>query len=77
MVEFYNFTTRLNFSLLFSEPSDTYIRSQTFEGRCPLHLSVERGNLECVDILLKSGADPNQVTQDETTPLFLGEYGQF
>lgn len=57
--------------LLHAEPSDTYIRSQTFEGRCPLHLSVERGNLECVDILLKSGADPNQVTQDETTPLFL------
>ncbi|XP_066468012.1 ankyrin repeat and SOCS box protein 3 isoform X2 [Tiliqua scincoides] len=57
--------------LLCAAPSDNYIRSQTFEGSCPLHLSVDRGHLECVAILLKSGADPNQVTHDETTPLFL------
>ncbi|KAJ6667086.1 hypothetical protein lerEdw1_019090 [Lerista edwardsae] len=57
--------------LLRAAPSGNYIRSQTFEGSCPLHLSVTQGNVECVAILLKSGADPNQVTQDETTPLFL------
>lgn len=69
---YYSFT---QFTLLqFAASSANYIRSKTFEGTCPLHLSASRGNLECTAILLESGADPNEVTNDATTPLFLGEY---
>ncbi|XP_061481680.1 ankyrin repeat and SOCS box protein 3 [Rhineura floridana] len=57
--------------LICAAPSDNYIRSKTFEGTCPLHLSASRGNLECVAVLLESGADPNELTNDATTPLFL------
>ncbi|CAI5771315.1 ankyrin repeat and SOCS box protein 3 isoform X2 [Podarcis lilfordi] len=57
--------------LIRAAPSDSYIRSKTFEGTCPLHLSASRGSLECVAILLESGADPNELTNDASTPLFL------
>ncbi|KAG8123076.1 hypothetical protein E2320_018498 [Naja naja] len=57
--------------LIQAAPSDNYVRSKTFEGTSPLHLSASRGNLECTSILLESGADPNEVTNDATTPLFL------
>ncbi|XP_070803763.1 ankyrin repeat and SOCS box protein 3 [Pituophis catenifer annectens] len=57
--------------LIQAASSANYIRSKTFEGTCPLHLSASRGNLECTAILLESGADPNEVTNDATTPLFL------
>ncbi|XP_042330252.1 ankyrin repeat and SOCS box protein 3 isoform X1 [Sceloporus undulatus] len=57
--------------LIGTAPSDNYIRSKTFEGTCPLHLSASRGSLECAAILLESGADPNELTNDATTPLFL------
>ncbi|XP_033000964.1 ankyrin repeat and SOCS box protein 3 isoform X2 [Lacerta agilis] len=57
--------------LIRAAPSDSYIRSKTFEGTCPLHLSAGRGSLECVAILLESGADPNELTNDASTPLFL------
>uniref|UniRef100_A0A2D4Q4P1 SOCS box domain-containing protein n=2 Tax=Micrurus surinamensis TaxID=129470 RepID=A0A2D4Q4P1_MICSU len=57
--------------LIQAAPSANYIRSKTFEGSSPLHLSASRGNLECTAILLESGADPNEVTNDATTPLFL------
>lgn len=63
--------------LLFPAPSDDYIRAKTFEGTCPLHLSASHGSLECVAVLLKSGANPNEVTNDATTPLFLGECNLF
>ncbi|KAH0622857.1 hypothetical protein JD844_025625 [Phrynosoma platyrhinos] len=52
-------------------PSDNYIRSKTFEGTCPLHLSASQGSLESAAVLLESGADPNELTNDATTPLFL------
>ncbi|XP_020665581.3 ankyrin repeat and SOCS box protein 3 isoform X1 [Pogona vitticeps] len=57
--------------LICAAPSESYIRTKTFEGSCPLHLSASRGSVECVAVLLKSGADPNELTNDETTPLFL------
>ncbi|XP_060129102.1 ankyrin repeat and SOCS box protein 3 isoform X3 [Zootoca vivipara] len=57
--------------LIHAAPSDSYIRSKTFEGTCPLHLSASQGSLECVAILLESGADPNELTNDASTPLFL------
>ncbi|KAM6464648.1 ankyrin repeat and SOCS box protein 3 isoform 1-T1 [Liasis olivaceus] len=57
--------------LIQAAPSANYIRSKTFEGTCPLHLSASRGNLECAAVLLESGADPNELTNDATTPLFL------
>uniref|UniRef100_A0A803T3A7 Ankyrin repeat and SOCS box containing 3 n=1 Tax=Anolis carolinensis TaxID=28377 RepID=A0A803T3A7_ANOCA len=58
--------------LICAAPSDNYIRSKTFEGTCSLHLSASRGSLECAALLLESGADPNELTNDATTPLFLG-----
>ncbi|XP_077190522.1 ankyrin repeat and SOCS box protein 3 isoform X2 [Paroedura picta] len=72
---FYNKSDCLKL-LLHAARSDDYIRAKTFEGTCPLHLSASQGSLECVSILLKSGADPNEVTNDATTPLFLAvEHG--
>ncbi|KAF7252728.1 Ankyrin repeat and SOCS box protein 3, partial [Varanus komodoensis] len=57
--------------LIRAAPSADYVRSKTFEGTRPLHLSASRGNLECVALLLESGSDPNELTDDATTPLFL------
>nr|XP_009667348.1 PREDICTED: ankyrin repeat and SOCS box protein 3 isoform X1 [Struthio camelus australis]XP_009667349.1 PREDICTED: ankyrin repeat and SOCS box protein 3 isoform X1 [Struthio camelus australis]XP_009667350.1 PREDICTED: ankyrin repeat and SOCS box protein 3 isoform X1 [Struthio camelus australis]XP_009667351.1 PREDICTED: ankyrin repeat and SOCS box protein 3 isoform X1 [Struthio camelus australis]XP_009667352.1 PREDICTED: ankyrin repeat and SOCS box protein 3 isoform X1 [Struthio camelus austra len=57
--------------LICAAPSDNYIKSETFEGMCALHLSASHGCLESVSILLEAGADPNEVTTEATTPLFL------
>ena len=57
----------------FVAPSDDYINSKTFEGMCALHLSARHGSLESVRVLLEAGADPNEVTTEATTPLFLGD----
>ncbi|NXK04439.1 ASB3 protein, partial [Herpetotheres cachinnans] len=57
--------------LLRAAPSDDYINAKTFEGMCALHLSARRGSLESVRVLLEAGADPNEVTTEATTPLFL------
>ncbi|XP_054842458.1 ankyrin repeat and SOCS box protein 3 [Eublepharis macularius] len=67
---FYNKSDCLKL-LLGAAPSDDYIRAKTFEGTCPLHLSASQGSLECVAVLLKSGANSNEVTKDANTPLFL------
>lgn len=40
---------------------------------CALHLSARHGALESVRVLLEAGADPNEVTTEATTPLFLGD----
>ncbi|XP_025930163.1 ankyrin repeat and SOCS box protein 3-like [Apteryx rowi] len=58
--------------LIRAAPSDNYIKSETFEGMCALHLSASHGCVESVSILLEAGADPNEVTTEATTPLFLG-----
>ncbi|KFQ83404.1 Ankyrin repeat and SOCS box protein 3 [Phoenicopterus ruber ruber] len=57
--------------LVRAAPSDNYINSKTFEGMCALHLSARHGSLESVRVLLEAGADPNEVTTEATTPLFL------
>lgn len=57
----------------FVAPSEEYINSRTFEGLGALHLSARRGSLESVRVLLEAGADPNEVTIEATTPLFLGD----
>lgn len=61
------------FSLFSSvAPSDNYIHSKTFEGMSALHLSARCGSLECVGVLLEAGVDPDQVTTESNTALFLG-----
>ncbi|KFV06620.1 Ankyrin repeat and SOCS box protein 3, partial [Pterocles gutturalis] len=57
--------------LVHAAPSDDYINSKTFEGLCALHLSARHGSLECVRFLLEAGADPNELTTEATTALFL------
>ncbi|NWI95728.1 ASB3 protein, partial [Pitta sordida] len=57
--------------LIRAAPSDGYIHSRTFEGLCAVHLSASHGSLECLRVLLEAGADFNEVTTDDTTPLFL------
>ncbi|XP_029877226.1 ankyrin repeat and SOCS box protein 3 [Aquila chrysaetos chrysaetos] len=57
--------------LVHAAPSDDYINSKTFEGLCALHLSARHGSLESIRVLLEAGADPNEVTTEATTPLFL------
>uniref|UniRef100_A0A8D0GFX7 Ankyrin repeat and SOCS box containing 3 n=1 Tax=Sphenodon punctatus TaxID=8508 RepID=A0A8D0GFX7_SPHPU len=57
--------------LIRAAPSDNYLKSKTFEGTCPLHLSANRACVESVAVLLEAGADPNEVTHEATTPLFL------
>ncbi|XP_061845342.1 ankyrin repeat and SOCS box protein 3 isoform X1 [Colius striatus] len=57
--------------LIRAAPSDEYINSKTFEGMCALHLSARHGALESARVLLEAGADPNEVTNEATTPLFL------
>ncbi|KAM9069103.1 ankyrin repeat and SOCS box protein 3 isoform 5-T5 [Sarcophilus harrisii] len=57
--------------LIRSDPSERYIKMKTFEGVCALHLSASRGFLIITKILLEAGADANETTLEETTPLFL------
>uniref|UniRef100_A0A8C8RDG0 Ankyrin repeat and SOCS box containing 3 n=1 Tax=Pelusios castaneus TaxID=367368 RepID=A0A8C8RDG0_9SAUR len=57
--------------LINAAPSDNYIKSKTYEGTCALHLSANRGCLESVTVLLEAGADPNDVSCEAPTPLFL------
>ncbi|XP_071596534.1 ankyrin repeat and SOCS box protein 3 isoform X2 [Heliangelus exortis] len=57
--------------LIHAAPSDDYINSKTFEGNSALHLSACHGSFESVCILLEAGADPNKVTNEATTALFL------
>ncbi|NWH80756.1 ASB3 protein, partial [Piaya cayana] len=57
--------------LVHAASSDDYINSKTFDGLSALHLSARHGSLESLHVLLEAGADPNQVTTEETTALFL------
>ncbi|XP_075719275.1 ankyrin repeat and SOCS box protein 3 [Rhinoderma darwinii] len=57
--------------LMNSAPSKSYVKSKTFEGESALHLAAKRGSVRCSEILLRAGADPNDLTNDVTTPLFL------
>ncbi|NXD10516.1 ASB3 protein, partial [Nothocercus nigrocapillus] len=57
--------------LIRAAPSERYLQAETFEGMCALHLSAGHGCAESVGALLGAGADPNEVTTEATTPLFL------
>ncbi|NXJ85387.1 ASB3 protein, partial [Trogon melanurus] len=57
--------------LVHAAPSGDYLKSKTFEGLCALHLSARHGSLEGVRVLLEAGVDPNEITTEGTTPLFL------
>ncbi|NXD73768.1 ASB3 protein, partial [Eolophus roseicapillus] len=57
--------------LVRAAPSDDYVNSKTFEGMSALHLAARRGSLESIRVLVEAGADPNDVTTERTTPLFL------
>lgn len=49
------------------------MNSKTFEGMSALHLAARRGSVESIRVLLEAGADPNDITTERTTPLFLGD----
>ncbi len=52
--------------------------SEPMGGLTALHYAVRQGNVEAVDALLDRGADINQVSADNTTPLMLATInGQF
>ncbi|KAM4042065.1 ankyrin repeat and SOCS box protein 3 isoform 1-T2 [Anomaloglossus baeobatrachus] len=57
--------------LINSAPSRAYVKAKTFEGESALHLAAKRRSVRCCEILLRAGADPNDLTNDVTTPLFL------
>ncbi|XP_007475347.1 ankyrin repeat and SOCS box protein 3 isoform X2 [Monodelphis domestica] len=62
--------------LIRSEPSERHVKTKTFEGFCAIHLSAIKGFLMITKMLLEAGADVNETTVEETTPLFLAvEYG--
>ena len=41
-----------------------------YHGRTPLHEAAKRGQRDTVQLLLKMGADPNIVDDDEKSPLY-------
>ncbi|XP_077341683.1 ankyrin repeat and SOCS box protein 3 isoform X1 [Lithobates pipiens] len=57
--------------LISSASSKSYVKSKTFEGETALHLAAKCGSVQCAKLLLRAGADPSDLTNDETTPLFL------
>ncbi|KAM9316826.1 ankyrin repeat and SOCS box protein 3 [Gastrophryne carolinensis] len=57
--------------LISSAPSKSYIKSKTFEGESALHLAAKSGSSRCTELLLRAGADPSDLTNDLTSPLFL------
>lgn len=60
-----------------TDSSENYIKAKTFEGFCALHLAVSQGHWKITQILLEAGADPNETSLEETTPLFLGDVYYF
>ena len=38
-----------------------------------MHSAVYSGNMEVVRVLVEAGADPNQVAEDNTTPLSIAK----
>ncbi|GEM_PF-2401891 len=59
----------------FEKVKDTFknnpslIKSHDKTGQTALHYAVDRGNIKCVEFLLKNGADPNAVNYLDGTPL--------
>ncbi|XP_053315646.1 ankyrin repeat and SOCS box protein 3 [Spea bombifrons] len=63
--------------LINTAPSRSYIKSKTFESETALHLAAKSGSLRCAQLLLQAGADPDEVTNEETTALFLAVEGGY
>ncbi|XP_030050479.1 ankyrin repeat and SOCS box protein 3 [Microcaecilia unicolor] len=57
--------------LIQTSDSPSYIKSETFEGWTALHLAAKGGSVKSAKILLKAGADPNQMTHQKTAALFV------
>ncbi|XP_035534522.1 ankyrin repeat and SOCS box protein 2-like isoform X2 [Morone saxatilis] len=57
-------------SILVSAHPDSVNRCSS-KNQTALLLAVGRGNVSCVDFLLKHGADPDIATKDRETPLFI------
>ncbi|KAM6220676.1 ankyrin repeat and SOCS box protein 3 [Rhynchocyon petersi] len=58
-------------ALIRADSTGNYAKIKTFEGFSALHLAASQGHLKIVRTLLDLGADPNERTPEETTPLFL------
>ncbi|XP_020376693.2 ankyrin repeat and SOCS box protein 3 isoform X1 [Rhincodon typus] len=57
--------------LIHAASSAQCIDLKTFEGETALHLAAKCSHLKIVQILLKAGANPNAITNENVTPLFL------
>nr|XP_033794439.1 ankyrin repeat and SOCS box protein 3 [Geotrypetes seraphini] len=55
--------------------SSAYITSKTFEGWTSLHLAAKGGCVKSAKILLKAGANPNQITHQNTALFVAVENG--
>ena len=47
------------------------VKEEGHEGLTPLHVAIDKCNLEIVKLLLKHNADPNRLNNYEDTPLYL------
>ncbi|XP_067901041.1 ankyrin repeat and SOCS box protein 3 isoform X2 [Heterodontus francisci] len=57
--------------LIHTASSTLHVELKTFEGETALHLAAKCGHLKTVQILLKAGANPNAITNENITSLFL------
>lgn len=63
--------------LIETAESSSVLSSKTFEGKTALHLAASHGSLRSTEILLKAGANINEVTNEKETPLFLAVEGGY
>ncbi|RXM34414.1 Ankyrin repeat and SOCS box protein 3 [Acipenser ruthenus] len=63
--------------LIETAESSPVLSSKTFEGKTALHLAASHGSLRSTEILLKAGANINEVTNEKETPLFLAVEGGY
>ena len=57
--------------------SNLMINQKGIDGKTPLHLAAERGDLRCVILLLMNGATNCAADKDKNTPLHLASYGNY
>lgn len=49
------------------------INKRTARGESPLLVAVSRDQLQCVEVLLENGADPDIMNHENETPLYKGK----